>query len=48
MKALVALGERYQVDLPICKMVFGILYEGLTPETALEGLFSRSLKGEFV
>ncbi len=47
-KALVALGERYQVDLPICKMVYGILYEGLTPETALEGLFSRSLKGEFV
>ena len=28
-KALVALGERYQVDLPICKMVYGILYEGL-------------------
>lgn len=47
-KALVALGERYQVDLPICKMVYGILYAGLTPETALEGLFSRSLKGEFV
>lgn len=47
-KALVALGERYQVELPICKMVYGILYEGLTPETALEGLFSRSLKGEFV
>ena len=47
-KALVALGERYQVDLPICKMVYGILYEGLAPETALEGLFSRSLKGEFV
>ena len=47
-KALVALGERYHVDLPICRMVYGILYEGLTPETALEGLFSRSLKGEFV
>ncbi len=47
-KALVALGERYHVDLPICKMVYGILYEGLTPETALEALFSRSLKGEFV
>ena len=47
-KALVALGERYHVDLPICKMVYGILYEGLAPETALEGLFSRSLKGEFV
>lgn len=47
-KALVALGERYHVDLPICVMVYEILYEGLAPDTALEGLFSRSLKGEFV
>jgi len=29
-------------------MVYEILYEGLAPDTALEGLFSRSLKGEFV
>ncbi len=47
-KALVALGERYGVDLPICCMVYGILYEGISPEHALEGLFSRSLKGEFI
>ena len=47
-KALVALGERYNVDLPICETVYAMLYENLSPETALEELFSRSLKGEFV
>lgn len=47
-KALVALGKRYGVDLPICEAVYGMLYEGLAPQTALEELFSRSLKGEFV
>lgn len=47
-KALVSLGERYQVDLPICEAVCSMLYEGLSPETALEELFSRSLKSEFV
>ena len=47
-KALVALGERYQVDLPICETVYAMLYKDLSPETALEELFGRSLKGEFV
>ncbi len=47
-KALVALGESYQVELPICAVVYGILYEGLAPDAALEGLFARSIKGEFV
>ena len=47
-KALVALGDRYHVDLPICETVYAMLYENLSPETALEELFSRSLKGEFV
>ena len=47
-KALVALGERYHVDLPICEAVYEMLYENLSPERALEELFSRSLKSEFV
>lgn len=47
-KALVALGERYHVDLPICEAVYAMLYEDLSPEMALEELFSRSLKSEFV
>ena len=47
-KALVSLGERYHVDLPICEAVYEMLYENLSPERALEELFSRSLKSEFV
>lgn len=47
-KALVALGERYHVELPICQAVYGLLYESQSPDTVLDGLFSRSLKGEFV
>lgn len=46
-KALAALGKQYDVDLPICKKVYEILYEGRLPEAALEELFSRSLKCEF-
>ncbi len=47
-KALVSLGQRYQVELPICETVHAILYEGMAPQTALDALFSRSIKGEFV
>ncbi len=46
-KALVRLGEQYQVDLPICKMVACILYEGYPIREALPLLFSRTVKGEF-
>lgn len=47
-KALVTLGKRFHVELPICETVYAVLYEKLAPETALEELFRRSLKGEFV
>ena len=46
-KALVRLGEQYQVDLPICKTVYCMLYEEYPPEQALPVLFARSVKGEF-
>ncbi|WOO37490.1 NAD(P)H-dependent glycerol-3-phosphate dehydrogenase [Anaerocolumna sp. AGMB13020] len=46
-KALIELGERYQVDLPICKAVFAVLYEKKDTKTILEQLFSRDLKNEF-
>lgn len=47
-KALVALGEKYQVELPICQTVYELLYEDADPKTALVHLFQRSIKGEFV
>ncbi len=46
-KALVALGETYGVELPISRVIYRILYEDMPPEEALDSLFSRSLKQEF-
>lgn len=46
-KALVRLGEEYAVELPICRTVYGILYQGDAPAEALPNLFRRTVKGEF-
>ena len=46
-KAMLGLGEKYNVDLPICKAVYTILYEQGEVKTVLDGLFSRDLKEEF-
>ncbi len=46
-KALVALGSKYGVSLPICRGVHQVLYEGADPKETLDSLFSRSLKNEF-
>ena len=45
-KALVELSERYQVELPISKAVYGILYKGLKPNEAVDMLMNRSRKSE--
>ncbi|WP_418668043.1 NAD(P)H-dependent glycerol-3-phosphate dehydrogenase [Allofournierella sp.] len=46
-KALVCLGKEYEVDLPICRTVYGMLYEKRSAAEALPSLFSRTVKGEF-
>lgn len=46
-KALVLLGEKYNVDLPICKAVNRVILGDDSPKHALESLFMRSLKVEF-
>ena len=46
-KALVELGEKYKVDLPICNTVYSVLYENADIKERLNILFSRSLKKEF-
>ena len=46
-KALVALGKKYSVDLPICEAVYTVLYENASAENAISDLFSRELKQEF-
>ncbi len=47
-KAMVGLGKRYAVDLPITQAVYAILYENKAPREALESLFDRQLKEEFL
>ena len=46
-KALVYLGEKYSVDLPICKTVNQVINGVITAERGLSDLFLRSIKTEF-
>ena len=46
-KALILLGEKYHVDLPICKAVGQVIAGKSTAEEMLSQLFLRSIKVEF-
>lgn len=46
-KALMVLGERYGVELPICTTVCNIIHRGCDPMEELALLFQRSVKKEF-
>ena len=46
-EALLDLGHRYGVELPICQVVHDVLYEGVAPRTAIQNLMNRDLKGEW-
>lgn len=46
-KALVSLGKKYNVELPICNAVYDVLYNNKDPKKSLDSLFSRKLKQEF-
>ena len=46
-KALIELSRRYEVELPICEAIYGVLYEQKELAPSLDGLFQRSLKKEF-
>ncbi len=45
--ALLRLGDKYQVDLPICHEVDDVINHGKSPEKAISDLFLRSIKMEF-
>ena len=45
--AMVVLGEKYGVDLPISKVVNDVLFKDRDPHEALESLFDRENKFEF-
>ncbi len=46
-KAIVDMADRCGVELPICRAVYGILYNGENPRETLDGLFRRDTKREF-
>lgn len=46
-KAMMYLSEKYGVELPICKALNAIIFEGKDAQKELEGLFLRSVKFEF-
>ena len=45
--ALLLLGERHHVELPICRCVYNILYLHADPLAELRKLMNRNVKGEF-
>lgn len=45
-RAALALGLKYQVDLPITEAVCHVLFDGLAPEAAVSGLLTRDAKPE--
>lgn len=46
-EAIMALSEKYGVDMPICRAVHEVLYNGADPRNELTALFMRSIKKEF-
>ncbi|MBQ0135002.1 MAG: NAD(P)H-dependent glycerol-3-phosphate dehydrogenase [Clostridiales bacterium] len=45
-RALHLLSERYAVELPICRAVYSILYEGSDPAETMNALFRRKVTNE--
>lgn len=45
-RAVVAVARQHQVDMPICRQVFRMLHEGLSPQAAVKELMSREIKAE--
>lgn len=46
-RAMVELGDKYSVDLPICRAVYNVAYLGADIKEEVNALFARSLKYEF-
>ncbi len=47
-KAMINLGKKFNVDLPITKAVYDVLYNNAEPEATLQKLFHRQLKEELM
>jgi glycerol-3-phosphate dehydrogenase (NAD(P)+) len=45
-KSVHALAKKLAVEMPICEMVYRVLYEGQAPRTAVSELMTREIKAE--
>jgi glycerol-3-phosphate dehydrogenase (NAD(P)+) len=45
-RSAVALAERYEVEIPICRAVHRVLFEGQDPRQAVVQLMTRELRFE--
>lgn len=45
--AMVRIGKKVGVELPICEAVYSVLYENATVEDCIQKLFSRNIRNEF-
>ncbi len=45
--AIIGLGEKYGIELPICRAVYNVAYLGADIKKEMDTLFARSLKYEF-
>lgn len=45
-KEIVALANKYNIDMPITEQVYNVLYKNSSPENAVNALFNRSIKNE--
>ena len=46
-KALMKLSEEYNVEMPISKLVYDVIYNNVKPLDAMGALFERDVKTEF-
>ena len=46
-KALMKLSEEYNVEMPISKLVYDVIYNNIAPMDAMAALFERDVKTEF-
>jgi glycerol-3-phosphate dehydrogenase (NAD(P)+) len=44
---IMRVAQQAGIEMPICNVIYKILYKGLTPKAAVENLFNRSLKSEY-
>lgn len=46
-RAVMLLSEKYDVQMPICKGVYSVLYESAKPQAVIQDLMSRNIKDEY-